>query len=112
VTQFHLRAEVELTEAAEWYDEQRPGLGDRFLDEVEEVLDLLAEHPRVGPELDPRPGTDPLRQFSLKSFPYVVVYSAEPELAILAVAHMSRLPGYWADRLPQGAEPAESEQSP
>ena len=88
-----------MAEAAEWYDDQRLGLGDRFIDEVEEAIDLLLEFPAAGPELDPRPDQDALRQFSLRSFPYVLVYAPEEPLLILAVAHTSRMPGYWADRL-------------
>jgi hypothetical protein len=30
--------------AAAWYDEQQPGLGDEFLDEVESVISSLAEN--------------------------------------------------------------------
>jgi len=99
-----------MAEAAEWYDDQRVGLGDRFIDEVEEIIDLLLEFPAAGPELDPRTGQEPLRQFSLRSFPYVLVYAPGEPLLILVVAHTSRMPGYWVDRLAemeqdQGDEP-------
>jgi hypothetical protein len=32
-------AEAELAEAAQWYQEQAPGLGQEFLDEFEAVMD-------------------------------------------------------------------------
>ena len=42
-----LRDEVvqDLTEAADWYDERRPGLGLRFLVAVEETLSRIEENP-------------------------------------------------------------------
>lgn len=41
---FHPDAEAELTEAARWYEERSPGLGDRFISVVmtatEEILPI------------------------------------------------------------------------
>ena len=101
-----------MAEAAEWYDDQRVGLGDRFIDEVEEAINLLLEFPAAGPEFDPRSGQDALRQFSLRSFPYVLVYAPEEPLLILAVAHTSRMPGYWSDRLSEMEEDQDGEAIP
>ncbi|MHB1158532.1 MAG: hypothetical protein ACYC26_17040 [Phycisphaerales bacterium] len=45
----HLRifpaAEEELSEAAAWYDSQRPGLGGEFLDAFEKATDRLRTYP-------------------------------------------------------------------
>lgn len=40
------------------------------------------------------------RRFILPGYPYDLVYSVlEDEIVVLAVAHHSRQPEYWADRL-------------
>jgi plasmid stabilization system protein ParE len=41
-----------------------------------------------------------VRAKSLKRFPYSVLYSVENnEIVVLAIAHQSRKPGCWRDRL-------------
>jgi hypothetical protein len=41
-----------------------------------------------------------VRVYSLSRFPFALPYAAdEAQLAILAVAHASRRPGYWQARL-------------
>ena len=45
--EFHESAELELNEAADFYDLRSPGLGSDFLDEVERGLGHIAEHPEA-----------------------------------------------------------------
>ena len=60
------------------------------------MLDLLAESPDLG---SPVVGHDALRRWSLRRFPYYVIYRAgEGTLFVLAVAHERRRPHYWSDR--------------
>jgi hypothetical protein len=40
---FHPNVELELTEAVDWYETQRVGLGDEFLDEYDATLARVAE---------------------------------------------------------------------
>ncbi len=42
-----------------------------------------------------------VRRLGLRTFPYHLVYVEDPRLVIVAVAHMSRRPGYWRQRLRQ-----------
>ena len=92
-------AEQELLDAAAWYDRRRTALGQRLVDEVLEVGRTLDAHPEAGRLLVPRADGEPVRQFPLKSFPYVLVYlPRERPILIVAVAHTSRMPGYWAER--------------
>jgi toxin ParE1/3/4 len=87
-------AEAELVESARWYEENSPGLGARFLDEVERTLAILGEHPEIGRSL----GAD-YRRVLTPRFPYALVYRfVEEEVVVVAVAHTSRRPGYWKDR--------------
>ena len=93
--EFHPEAELELIEAALYYELQVPGLGERFEAEVRRATDLLLEHPDIGHPVDPD-----LRRFILHRFPFSLLYSATSEvLRIEAVAHQSRLPGYWRTRI-------------
>ena len=92
---FHPEAADELNEAADVYEAKSPGLGARFIDEVDEGIDLLLEQPMLG-----SPWLEPARRWQLRSFPYTLAYRAlDAELEILAVAHQRRRPGYWLGRL-------------
>ncbi len=92
--EFHPEAELELIEAAVHYELQVPGLGERFEAEVRRATDVLLEYPEIG-----RPANSNLREFVLRRFPFTLVYSATSDVVrIEAVAHQSRLPGYWKSR--------------
>lgn len=92
--EFHPEAELEVLEAAARYDSAVPGLGERFGDEVERVIDLLLDSPGLGARVDGE-----IRHFVLQRFPFSVIYVvARDVLFILAVAHGSRGPGYWVSR--------------
>lgn len=43
------RADRELTESTVYYNEQVPGLGERFLDEFVALMQRLLDHPQSGP---------------------------------------------------------------
>jgi len=49
---FHELAEEELNEAAAYYAQARPGLGDAFLNEARRAVDLLASSPLGGTLVD------------------------------------------------------------
>ncbi len=94
-------AEEELFAAARWYEDQQEALGARFLSEVEKASGLIADHPRIGALWTCSDVPVGVRRFSIRTFPYHLVYVEEPRLVIVAVAHMSRRPGYWRYRLRQ-----------
>ena len=92
--EFHPEAELELIEAAVYYDNQVPGLGERFESEIRHATDLLLDQPEIGSPADPD-----LRRFILTRFPFTLYYSVAADvLCIEAVAHQSRRPGYWKSR--------------
>jgi predicted RNase H-like HicB family nuclease len=65
---FHESAELELNEAADFYDLGSPGLGSDFFDEVERGLGHVAGHP----EAPPRPSlgsAQPGRSILVESLP-------------------------------------------
>ena len=88
-------AQRELNAASSFYDAQRPGLGDEFLDEVQRHMDLLQKNPKLGRYLFLN-----RRMLLLNRFPYRLVYAQEESfIRIIAVAHMSRRPFYWRHRV-------------
>lgn len=96
---FSAEAASELDAAAAWYDEQRPGLGEAFIDAVETALGLLADWPGSGaPATGLADGLD-VRRVPVARFPYHLPYVViEDHVRVLAVAHDRRRPGYWAPR--------------
>jgi plasmid stabilization system protein ParE len=96
---WHPLARRELFEASGFYDKESKGLGDIFLDEVQEALGHLKRHPRLGRELLPQ-----VRRFLVSRFPYSLIYRIETDrrrsrIFILAVAHQKRRPRYWTRRV-------------
>lgn len=92
--EFHPDAEMELGEAAAYYEERVTGLGERFAREVDRFTAMLLAHPDLGAEIEPG-----LRRFVLDRFPHALIYSMAGEvLYVLAVAHQRRRPGYWRER--------------
>jgi toxin ParE1/3/4 len=99
-SRFHDAADAELTEAVAYYDGKALGLGDRFLAEVKSATRLIEKYPEIAAIVDLG-----VRAKILDRFPYSLMYVVdETELFILAVAHHSRRPAYWADRLPARPE--------
>jgi plasmid stabilization system protein ParE len=83
---------------AVWYDRQRTGLGDELLDEVAEAFILSKEFPEAPPSIG-----GGFRRILLRRFPFGLIYRIEDgEIVIVAVAHNSRRPRYWRDRLKNG----------
>jgi toxin ParE2 len=95
-SRFHEAAEVELAEAVEYYDSATEGLGNRLLTEVISAVEYIEEFPELAAL-----GEHSVRRKVLARFPYSILYIIQQgELIILAVAHQSRRPNYWIDRLP------------
>jgi toxin ParE1/3/4 len=92
---YHRLAAAELLESARFYDQRRSGLGDQFLAAVETVQELIRAQPQLG-----RRGLLDTFSFRPRRFPFRIVYELQPDRTwIVAVAHLSRRPGYWARRL-------------
>ncbi len=93
--EFHPDADQEFTEHALFYEHREPGLGVRFIDEIEAGIALLMLQPWIGQQFE-----DEFRHFVLDEFPFSLLYRIEPEkIWIVAVAHQSRRPGYWHERI-------------
>lgn len=96
----HSEAEVELQIAAQWYEDRVAGLGERFLIDAVEALAAIEKHPRRFARSSYRTSRE-IRRRTLERFPYSIIYQVSAsESVVVAVAHASRKPGYWRDRLP------------
>lgn len=93
----HEGADAELAAAAEWYEQERRGLGDELLAEAGRVLDAIAESPATWPLVL---GSRVVRSFLFPRFPYVAYFVVQSEtILVMAFGHTSRRPGYWRSRL-------------
>jgi toxin ParE1/3/4 len=96
----HPEARAEIHAASLWYEERRPGWGDRFVDRVDEVLQRLQDTPAlyaVWPGTEAAPVA--IRKAGLEQFPYLVAFEIHAEsVLVLAVAHAKRQPLYWLTR--------------
>jgi hypothetical protein len=91
---FHPEAQAELVAAAHYYEEQRSGLGDDFLTQVEQALAVALQYPSSGTPLG-----SGFRWVLTQRFRYAVVYrEIENGIIVIAVAHLRRRPGYWRKR--------------
>ena len=93
-------AELEAAEAALWYDDQRQGLGDEFLDELASAFEQISKSPEQSPRFEHYAGGEEVRRYLMKRFPYLVVFVRRAqELTVIAVCHARRRPDYWLERL-------------
>ena len=85
----------ELDDAAAFYENASVGLGSELLEEVRRLIDKLRDNPALAPLID-----NEFRSAVLSRFPFNIIYSIEPRyILVIAVAHQSRRPGYWRDRV-------------
>jgi plasmid stabilization system protein ParE len=91
---FNPLAEAELQDAASWYDERVAGLGGRFIAAFRHRTSEIIESPRRWPLIRGA------RRVLVGPYPYAIIYReiSDDELEIVAVAHLKRRPGYWAER--------------
>lgn len=88
-------AEVDLENAAEWYDEEQPGLAGRFLSDVNLTFQRIRERPLQFPAV-----AGEVRRALLHTFPYAVYFRASEEsVVVLAVLHLRLNPGVWRSRV-------------
>ena len=66
------RAEADLEEARDWYEERQAGLGEQFIDAVALAMETLAAAPERQPEY-----YRGFRRLLLSRFPYKVFYRVE-----------------------------------
>ena len=66
----------------------------RLIEAIDEGLALLVRFPALGGQIDNRH-----RGFVLARVPYTIVYRPTAHgIRVIAIAHVSREPGYWRER--------------
>jgi plasmid stabilization system protein ParE len=92
-------AEFDVKHAAEWYDSQRPGLGNCFKAEILQVLRSLESNPFLSSK---RHSTHNIRWRNASRFPYRAVYQISEDdsrVIVAAIVHTSRDDRHWQKRL-------------
>ena len=88
------RVDLDVEAAFAWYENERPGLGLEFLDELRATYNRIADGPLKYQDL--RSG---IRRALLKRFPYAVYFAVEGDVVVvIAVLRASRDPAEWQRR--------------
>jgi toxin ParE1/3/4 len=86
-------ADREFEEAAAWY-EQQAGLGEKFIERVQESLDRIGQLPELHAII-----YQDVRRVRVPGFPYNVLYRMLADrIEVIAVFHTSRDPKIWKSR--------------
>jgi len=83
-------ADAEYTAAAEWYETQKDGLGERFINIIQARLLLIQQYPERYPK---RKGN--FREAPVLIFPYTIIYTfykSKQIITVSAIYHGSRNP--------------------
>jgi toxin ParE1/3/4 len=92
--QFIDEAKAEIDQAYQWYEAKQTGLGDEFIEVVDEVLKRIAHHPLIFPQQQQM-----RRKAVLPRFPYNLYFEVhEPDVVVIAVFHTARNPEQWQKR--------------
>jgi plasmid stabilization system protein ParE len=92
---------AEALEIADLYEQQTPGLGDRFLAALDALVANIMAHPRMYGRVRRAPAGREIREAMIRGFPFIVVYEVTPnEAVILSVTHARRANRSWRQRLP------------
>jgi plasmid stabilization system protein ParE len=88
-------AAADLLAAYDWYESQRPGLGDEFLAAVAAALRAVDAAPQCHPVVYRK-----TRRLLVRRFPYGLLYRLDDrKLILVACFHGSRDPRRWMKRI-------------
>jgi plasmid stabilization system protein ParE len=91
----HEDAVAEYEAAFEWYFLGSEFVASRFAEEMNHAIAIISDAPTRWPLANH--GT---RKFLLQRFPFVIFYrELSTGVQVLAIAHGSRKPGYWRNRV-------------
>ncbi|XZN96510.1 MAG: type II toxin-antitoxin system RelE/ParE family toxin [Microcoleus sp.] len=91
---FRPEVREELDEAYNWYESQQVGLGDDFLDSVDETLNRICQIPESYPVV-----YRDVRRSVVRRFPYAVYYRiVSSRVIVTAIFHSRRDPKAWQVR--------------
>jgi plasmid stabilization system protein ParE len=89
--EFDPQAIDDIATARDWYEEQRPNLGEKFFDQVLRTIRGIREHPMAAPEVEPG-----IRATRCGKYPYRLYFRIiNNQIQVLAVYHTARDPKRW-----------------
>lgn len=92
---FTQAARVELVEAQDWYEGEATGLGRRFRQAIDALVERMGDNPRQFPTVFRN-----VRRALLRRFPYSLFFVIEDDaLIVIACFHASRDPSHWQKRV-------------
>lgn len=81
---------LEIEDAKEFYNLQKPTLGDTFKNDVKKNIESIKKFPNLYPNI-----TNDLKRTVLHRFPYSIFYAITNDtILVLSVAHQHRKPFY------------------
>ena len=84
----------EFIAAGRYYNRQVPGLGDRFVDEIEVAIRKILAAPMTWRVVE-----EDVRRYLVHGFPYGIYYTIEGDVIVIwAVKHLRRNQDYWQKR--------------
>lgn len=92
----HPKAADEARRARLWYDGRSARAAESFMQKLEVAVNHILDGPESWPFVE-----EPYRRYLMQRFPFGLIYRYDADsdaVTILAVAHLKRRPGYWADR--------------
>jgi hypothetical protein len=93
--EFHPDADEEYLSALAWYRERSLPAAENFAKAFDQAIEHIRQSPGRWPVYFKR-----CRRYTLRRFPFTIVYQSSPALTfVVAVAHASRRPRYWRDRV-------------
>ena len=91
---FLAEAEAEFLHEVAYYAERQPNGAIRFRQAVEAATARALAFPQAGPSYLVK-----TRRVFVRGYPFFLVYREEPDgVAVFALVHESRRPGYWVSR--------------
>lgn len=75
----------DLAQAFQWYEEQKPDLGYRFMARVDEALDQIALNPALY-----APVIGSAQRVLVEQFPYALYYTISEDAIVIACLHGKR----------------------
>ncbi len=96
ILRLHRLAVTEIDHEVDYYESCQAGLGEALEREIDAVLELILQFPEAAPQWRDRSDR---RIAVLDRFPFALPYQiGGQDIVVLALAHTSRRPGYWARR--------------
>lgn len=88
-------ARADIVAGFRWYENQRPGLGRDFLNEIRTAFSRVAEAPQAYAQVYRN-----VRRVSVRRFPYGLFFRVrDPYIQIVACMHGKRDPREWKSRV-------------